>query len=82
MNKTVHFSYKMETQVLEAIFPHINSTFFGFETVEELINYELTSTDIYTDEDSINHNRVKRKEVRIFVHKSAESLQFGCFVCS
>ena len=55
----------MESQVLGAIIPHLNSTLFGFETVEDLINYELTSDDIYTEKDLDFHHRVKRKEVRI-----------------
>ena len=54
----------MESQVLDAIIPHLNSTIFGFETVEDLIHYELTSDDIYTEEDLLNHHRVKRKEVK------------------
>ena len=66
----------MESQVLDAIIPHLNSTIFGFETVEDLIHYELTSDDIYTEEDLLNHHRVKRKEVRFFV-KLADVKKFN-----
>ena len=50
----------METLMLEAVKPYINASVFGFETVQDLIDYELNSTDIYNFDEVLH--RVKRKE--------------------
>ena len=52
----------METLMLEAVKPYINASFFGFDTVQDLLEYELTSNDIYSFEELETHKRVKRKE--------------------
>ena len=58
----------METLILDAVKPYLNATFFGFESVQELIDYELTSRDVYTFDElkQKHHHRIKRKEVSFF----------------
>ena len=52
----------METFMLEAVKPYLNASVLGFDSVQDLLEYELTSKDIYSFEELEIHKRVKRKE--------------------